>query len=375
MHKKWQEFDNIKTPESWIEETLKQTKKTKHLYVNHHLILTMLTIFCLVFGSIGVIYATNPTFREWLSSLFSKENVQQNTILEDNEKYGLEDIFLYIYKDEEMITKVYTYKENDFVKKEIQHFNGQFNHQDYTFDYVIEKDRILSFHHTGVILKTYAPIFHTKVYVWLTNSNKNNLGILDLKTQQITQITNDDISVNSIVSPQGEYILINKNDQYWSVYDRVNQKESRVNDIYPYAHSNEVNFIDESHVVTYGEEGNTIIIDLKTGKVKKYDVQTLDTTVIYLDVNKNGKSYLRNILNDNSYELKDNFIESYGLRTYGGRFLFFQDNKMFSIYDINNNKITEINSLDFNIEEISQLDEHHILFGQEEQIYVVEIKK
>ncbi|MEG0277540.1 MAG: hypothetical protein RR630_10975, partial [Coprobacillus sp.] len=253
-----------------------------------------------------------------------------------------------------------------------EHYEGVINQQEYSFDYVIDNDRIFSFHHTGVILKTYAPIFNNKIYVWLTISDKNNLGILDLKTKEISLITDDNISVNSIVSPQGDNILINKSDQYWTVYNRESKKETRINDISPYAHSNEIRFIDENHIQTFGSDDNTIIINLETKEVKRYNFQTLDCSVMTIEKD-NGKTYLKNIINNNSYELKDDYDNGGGFRGYGNRFLFFQNQKSLLIYDIKSNKLTEMNNLDFQIQLVLQLDDNHILFGQDQQIYVVEI--
>ncbi|MEG0366183.1 MAG: hypothetical protein RR585_05075 [Coprobacillus sp.] len=372
MYKKWQEFDNIHTPESWVEETINKTRKSNHFYMIRRIAFTLITVCCLVFGSLGIVYAVSPTFREWLHSYFSSDNIQQSSLINNDEKYAVEDKFLYTYKNEEDVSKVYVYNNNDFQNKEIEHYEGVINQQEYSFDYVIDNDRIFSFHHTGVILKTYAPIFNNKIYVWLTISDKNNLGILDLKTKEISLITDDNISVNSIVSPQGDNILINKSDQYWTVYNRRSKKETRINDISPYAHSNEIRFIDENHIQTFGSDDNTIIINLETKEVKRYNFQTLDCSVMTIEKD-NGKTYLKNIINNNRYELKDDYDNSGGFRGYGNRFLFFQNEKSLLIYDIKSNKLTEMNSLDFQIQLVLQLDDNHILFGQDQQIYVVEI--
>ncbi|MEG0592807.1 MAG: hypothetical protein RR512_05795, partial [Coprobacillus sp.] len=292
MYKKWQEFDNIHTPESWVEETINKTRKSNHFYMIRRIAFTLITVCCLVFGSLGIVYAVSPTFREWLHSYFSSDNIQQSSLINNDEKYAVEDKFLYTYKNEEDVSKVYVYNNNDFQNKEIEHYEGVINQQEYSFDYVIDNDRIFSFHHTGVILKTYAPIFNNKIYVWLTISDKNNLGILDLKTKEISLITDDNISVNSIVSPQGDNILINKSDQYWTVYNRKSKKQTRINDISPYAHSNEIRFIDENHIQTFGSDDNTIIINLETKEVKRYNFQTLDCSVMTIEKD-NGKTYLK----------------------------------------------------------------------------------
>lgn len=64
------------------------------------------------------------------------------------------------------------------------------------------------------------------------------------------------------MSPQKTFILINKSNQYWTVYNTKTKQEKRVDSINPYAHNNEYRFISDYQLVTYNDDLETIIIDL-----------------------------------------------------------------------------------------------------------------
>ena len=98
---------------------------------------------------------------------------------------------------------------------------------------------------------------------------------VNLKTGEVEKLTNDKTIGNMIMSPNGKMILINyRTHGYWAAFDIANRTEKRINEINGYAHTNEIIFQDDYHILTIGddykEEGTIItgtkIIDLRTGK-------------------------------------------------------------------------------------------------------------
>ena len=89
-----------------------------------------------------------------------------------------------------------------------------------------------------------------------------NIAKINLESKQISFITNDNISVNPITSPQQTNILINKSDQGWENYNIETGETNLIKNIDPYMHSNCITFIDEQTVVTYDENGHSYLINI-----------------------------------------------------------------------------------------------------------------
>lgn len=104
---------------------------------------------------------------------------------------------------------------------------------------------------------------------------KGCIARLDLKTGEVVKLTDDTIIGNMIMSPHGKMILINyRSKGYWTVFDIAGGTEKKIEEINGYAHTDEVAFQDEYHVLTLGDvytDGDTEImgakcIDLRTGE-------------------------------------------------------------------------------------------------------------
>lgn len=105
--------------------------------------------------------------------------------------------------------------------------------------------------------------FNNTVYLC---TKENDIIALNMKTGNIEAITTDHRSVNPYLSPHGHHLLINKQDEYWTIYDTVNKTEKIVPDMCGYALSNEHSFYGDDYIITYGDD-YTIVIDCATQKV------------------------------------------------------------------------------------------------------------
>ena len=72
MNNQWEEFDWIKTPEDW--KNIPMNQKEKHHFVFKGLIYLGIIIIVSL-STIGIIYAYNDLFREWVHKYFASEKV------------------------------------------------------------------------------------------------------------------------------------------------------------------------------------------------------------------------------------------------------------------------------------------------------------
>ena len=181
--------------------------------------------------------------------------------------------------DDEVVDQVYSIQGQGLKKLEPQIFRGDYDGEEFSFEYVIIHQEICGFNTKGV-----NEVFHymdgDKVYVDLVQIKEDTyekgcIAECNLKTGSVTKLTNDQAIGNMIMSPNGKVILINyRADGYWTAFDIASRTEKRIDEINGYAHTKEVIFQDDYHVLTYGDDymvgdvtmTGTKVIDLKTGK-------------------------------------------------------------------------------------------------------------
>ncbi len=251
--------------------------------------------------------ATSDVFRDWLTKMFSAHDItkveitpietsvediadlpaDQNSHLalpENIEILGETESFIcqYHMDDETMITdEIYSIVNNGLKKLPLQHFQGTYDGVDFSFKYAIINNEIIGCNLTGDINAVFHYTDGETAYVELCEITdevftKGCIARLNLKTGTIEKLTNDKTIGNMMMSPSGKVILINyRMDGYWTVFDIASRTEKRINEINGYAHTNEVSFQDDYHVLTFGDtyykQGasemiGTKLIDLKTGK-------------------------------------------------------------------------------------------------------------
>lgn len=119
---------------------------------------------------------------------------------------------------------------------------------------------------------------------------------------------------NMVMSPNGKIILMNyRADAYWTMLDLMTCRETRVDYIFPYAHTNEIKFIDDYMIATPGEDyeiaKNTYrtklnLVDLKTMHCKEYDeLGYLDLTWSYKM--ENGKLKIYNVTDGSCFYVEN----------------------------------------------------------------------
>lgn len=361
--KYWDEFDHIKTPESWKKIPLQKEPQ------NHFRFSFMVAMIIIMISISGAI-AYHDTIKEWLTSYFQEENIYQTdqVIKTKNHHYIFSYPFCYQQDNQDNVLQVYLIKNHQLQPMKSQTMKGYYNQKPYSFEYVIHDHSVLTFHHKGSIEYSLTYIDQQTMYVMTSD---NNLASLNLKTGEIQTLTNDHQSVNPIISPNGKTILINKNDDYWTVYDVETKIEKKVEGIAGYAHSNEIYFIDDDHILTYTDTA-TIQIDLKTMEKTKYDIITEFASPIALQINDESIE-IDNILTNEHCEMKGFFNGcTYMTRNY----LLLYDVDHCYLYSIEKNRYIEmIMPKDvIDIIDIVMIDEEHeLLIYNEEYCYFVDI--
>ena len=344
---KFKEFDYIQTPDDWKDDLLCEHCQKKKIYSNKLVIIRLILLLC--FSSFGVAYAYNEEFRSWIYHQFQMTSVEE--FHSTDQELWIENSFLYYYhndNDQMIIDSVYVLQDGKYVKQKIKHKKGIYQKQDYSFDYVRYQDQILTFNEKGYIQYTVPYLNGDTMYF---GSSDTNLCSLDLKNQDINKITYDNDSVNFFISPKRTYILINKNDKYWTVYNTKTQTEKVLNDLNPYAHSNEHAFLSDEELLVYNSDCKTSIINLKTLTTTNLNVECIYPAVSTYTLKFD---YHKTIITDvyqNKQQIVDIDLEKYDYNVCNNRFIIFHslDDKKIVIVDFYKNKMKVLDYLGTNV--------------------------
>lgn len=389
----WKEFDYIKTPNDWKDISLE--KKAVAPKYRLSFVMTMI-ILCI---SLSSVVAYHNELEEWLNSVFQKESIHKtdNTLKIKNENMVIIEPFIYEYEmknDEEVVKSVYSIQNHQLQQMSSLQIEGYYHKKKFSFNYIVYNNHIFGYQFQGNIEGVLPLIVNNNIYLM---SEDNDLIEMNLKTKQVKAITSDHQSVNPIMSPNGKTILINKSDQYWTVYDTHNQSERKVEDIDGIALSNEIYFIDDYTVSTYHtydhevtdengtyrqEECQMYIIDLKTLKKKVYNEMTEFASPIVIQKDQQVIN-IKNILTNQKCEMKTNYQEV-GFYMTRGYILFFgngmtdqKEENISYLYSIEDNQYFTINMPKEirDITDMSILDEsHELLITDENYVYLIDIQ-
>ena len=375
---KFKEFDHIKTPQTWKDDFLNQSlhQETSHFSYRFAMV-CVVVVLCV--SSLGLVYAYNEEFRFWISQQFPGSTIIKAPEINTGQKWRMEDKFMYYYKEisetQEKITDVYYFEKGEFLKQDIKNMEGKYNGYNYKFNYVLCGKDILTFDCEGYIEYTLPVLKDNLLYF---GSADMNFCSLDMKTKVIKKITNDNKSCNFSISPNQTYVLINKSDEYWTIYNTNTQKEIRFDDLYGYAHNNEFIFMDDSHLLYYSSDESTSILDLKTMKIKEYDkfgwypvISTLyfdfeDNETIVENFMTNQKRTLPYIDKDYNWSVLENryiLLES-------------EDSNKIIFYDF---EMDEEKILDYPIHSEEEyleyiiIDEEYMIITNSKEYYIIEI--
>ena len=274
--------------------------------------------------SISVLATASDAFREWLFDMFSGHEVtelniggtggaeegsgetsqpdipadenQMLSLEEGMQIYGVNESFVckVHYEndgEDEIVDKVYAIQGNGLRELPVYSFRGEYDGVPYSFEYAIIGNEVLGFNGTG----DFTRLFHYKngdiVYADLCHVGEDNivqkecLVEINLRTEEVTKISNDKMICNFLMSPDGKIILCNhRSAEYWSVFDIAARTEKRIDSLLWYLHTDEIKFLDTYTVLAYGDsietklpdgsfwmDSQTYKIDLHTGEIlEKY---------------------------------------------------------------------------------------------------------
>lgn len=309
-------LDTIKTPENWKKELLNQQINVSSEESNGRFIkirkmkwvAVSLAIVVVCATGITVGASTSDSFREFLQGVFGIKKVQEVKLetttnsekteecktpegeikLSDNmEVVGRNETFILEYSkdDSENVKNVYSVKNNRLLSEQANRFQGKYNDEDFSFDYIIKDKEICGFNYKGAISEVFPVVDGRTIYAALykvKNGTVKNETIaeIDLDTNEIVKISNDKMICNFVMSPNGKTLLCNfRSKGYWAIFDLDSKTEKKFNKnlINGYATVDEISFVDDYHILTLGkpftkektEYYSKYLINLKNGKVEK----------------------------------------------------------------------------------------------------------
>ena len=309
-------LDTIKTPESWKKELLNQEinmsseenngKFIKIRKMKWTAVSLVMVVVCATGITVGA--STSDSFREFLQGVFGIKKVQEVKLettknsektkecktpegeikLSDNmEVVGRNETFILEYSkdDSENVKNVYSVKNNRLLSEQANRFQGKYNDEDFSFDYIIKDKEICGFNYKGAISEVFPVVDGRTIYAALykvKNGTVKNETIaeIDLDTNEIVKISNDKMICNFVMSPNGKTLLCNfRSKGYWAIFDLNSKTEKKFNKnlINGYATVDEISFVDDYHILTLGkpftkektEYYSKYLINLKNGKVEK----------------------------------------------------------------------------------------------------------
>ena len=309
-------LDTIKTPESWKKELLNQEinmsseenngKFIKIRKMKWTAVSLVMVVVCATGITVGA--STSDSFREFLQGVFGIKKVQEVKLettknsektkecktpegeikLSDNmEVVGRNETFILEYSkdDSENVKNVYSIKNNKLLSEQVNKFQGKYNNEAFSFDYVIRNKEICGFNYKGAVSEIFPIMKGRTIYAALYQEEKGKvvneaIAEIDLDTNEIVKISNDKMICNFVMSPNGKTLLCNfRSKGYWAIFDLNSKTEKKFNKnlINGYATVDEISFVDDYHILTLGkpftkektEYYSKYLINLKNGKVEK----------------------------------------------------------------------------------------------------------
>lgn len=397
---KFDEINQIKTPQPWIDEIItgNHVPSNKNKIIKIKYVLTILLLIITIgVSSLGFTYAISESFRTWLDECFGenmkvtleKELGHKNdsgNIELSNDRWYTENSFIGIVNEEYNYTKVYVLENKKLLECPILEYQGVLNDHEYSFNYARYQDRIIGFNYSGCITKIMPKIINNEIFVCVNIQNgeilESDIAKINIDTNEVTFITNDHISINPIASPQQTNILINKSDQRWENYNVESGTTNLVTNIDPYSHSNTITFVDERTIITYDETQEKIIDNVIYGESQGILVDVLDDRFTLLEgfplegtavevIQNKEQTKLVNLMTGVEYTT-DNLYQQGTVSSLDYIIFFDQDN--LKVYDINNNRLFNLNSHkgeDEKLRDIKIINQYYLLVTTNKRIYIV----
>ena len=297
----YKKLDKIKTPEKWLYQLDTAVKIEKEGQDSSEIpvvkkkgqgMRTAAILICILVFVTGITAAatSSDVFKEFLSGIFGQHKVTEidreqkkdaqssnlqtpDIVAESDDTIDLKENMLVAGKQESFVSEYHYDKEDNEVvdcvyevvkgglrKLEPVQFQGNYDGKQFSFEYVTVGSEIYGFNYSDNIFEVFHYLNGDTVYAALYQMNADNeikkecIAALNLKTGEVTKLSGDKMICNFVMSPGGKVILCNhRSDGYWSVFDLAEKTEKRVDKIDGYAHTDEIEFFDDYHILTLGE--------------------------------------------------------------------------------------------------------------------------
>lgn len=303
-------LDNIKTPEDWLNEALNPTEKEAGMSKRNSIkkvwtIVAAIILFILCTTSVTMAATKSNIFQSFLEKMFGKDNVKEVELTQPTEKIkadinagtdgmvplkentmvvGENESFISEYHfagDIEKIDQVYTVVSDGLKKMKPINFEAEFDGKSFSFQYVTSGDEIYAFNCSEEtwVLSSYCK---GNVIYGLRKESEKKAYLLEinLKNKKVRKISDNNMLCNFVISQLETKILCNhRGDGYWSVFNTATHSEKKISTklVNGYARTNEIEFLDEDHILTYGETiykdnteiSYTYLINLQTMKIEQ----------------------------------------------------------------------------------------------------------
>lgn len=372
MNNRFKEFNWIQTPEDW--KDIDMTQKRKHGLMFYRLIYVGIVVMICI-SSLGLVYAYNNSFREWIHQYFTNDQVKKVQPFYETKKYIDGPFLCYYHEDEqanEIIDKVSIFYEGQFIDTKCHRFEGEFHGQAFAFDYYQLNDNIYTFNHSGFVQYTVDQLIEQDLYF---GSSDMNLCCLNMETGKVTEITSDQHSVNFRLSPSKRNIMINKSDKYWTVYDVKTKQETKIEGLSGHARNSEYCFIDDWTILCFNEQDNSRLLDLKTMTYRDFNESGLYpylSSWYMADVDQSSTK-LVNMFNSQTVTLPY-VVNDYNYTMLDNRYIILEREDEIIIFNLENKQAKVFHSiLEESLIDVMCLDQKYIIFASEDEYVVLKI--
>lgn len=276
------------------------SQKRRHFYGVR---VAVAALVCILFLGIGasVIAASSDAFRNWVLQIFGEDKAtelnladrtetdnkpgenQRISLGENVEIYGRKESFVcesHFEGEERIVDTVYSIQGNGLDPLTVSSFHGAYDGTAFSFDYAVINQEVCAFNAKGAINEVFEYFDEDIIYATLweegDKADRECIAALNIRTGEVSKLTDDDKLCNFVMSPNGKVILCNyRAEGYWTVFDIASGTEKKVEGIDGYARTKEIEFLDDYHVLTLGkpfmkgdvEYYSTYLIDLRTQEV------------------------------------------------------------------------------------------------------------
>ena len=406
---------------------------------------TVAAIFlCIVALGMGVsVLATaSDAFREWLFDMFSGHEVtelhigseggaeepgdtdepagtkegngetsQPDIPADENHRISLKDNML-VFGDKETVVaethydeetenvkidRVYGIQGNGLKELPVYSFQGEYDGVPFSFEYAICHQEIHGFNLEGAINEVFSYFDEKSVYVQLMDDGENYkecIAKLDLETGIMEKLSGDKVYANCTMSPGGKVILCNyRADGYWTVFDLKEKTEKRIEAINAYTRGDEIEFLDDTTILTFGEDllektDDGIRTQAQTCKVDLRTDQVLETYTGYGEVGmewnssvKKNTLELTNIVTGETFSIEGADKNTHFLGKAGDYAMYGdkeENNSPYFLVNLAKKTFMKINvpqEMHFDVEMYLAGAEKKLLLANETEAYIVDVSE